>query len=137
MKCRKANEILDFVSDSIVPENSSIANMSRQLQLTAQQNASKYEADLREAILNSRNQTKSLDDDRAELDRLRAEADKSGEDVRNQEEMIRLSQASLRETRARCVASFLGSRVVRLTRNLSVGRTVLIVCRWLLQAAIS
>lgn len=110
--------MLDLLSDSAQDDNSSESFSPR---LSAEQNASKYEADLREVIFSVRNQSKTLTVDRAELDRLRSEADKSGEDVRNLQAAIRLSQASSRETRARCVATFLSNRVISLTRNLTVG----------------
>jgi hypothetical protein len=109
--------MVDLLLDSPKDNNSSTYNIN---QISTEKNASKYEADLLATMTSLRNQSRILNLERAELDRLRSEADKAGDDVRNQEAAIRESKASVRETRARCVASFLSTRVVTLSKNLKM-----------------
>jgi hypothetical protein len=118
---REANEILDLVPDFDKENDSNVSKLHHRR--IVEQNISKLENELRNAILEFKKLTTTLNTDLVELEQLRTEMEKKSEDIRTREAAVFLAISNSRENAARCLAKMLRGRVLNLTTSLVVSHS--------------
>lgn len=114
--------MLDQVPEYDQKNNSSVSELQRRRLL--EQNVSKLERDLRDAVLEFKKLPKRLHTDQVELELLRTEMENNTEEIRSQEAAIRFVISNSRENAARCLATILHNRALNLTTSLVVNDSV-------------